>query len=294
MRVLLTGGAGDLGVLLSEALHKQGDEPAVIDLAPPHGCVKTYFPASILNLGAVTAAVEQTDCIVHIAAWHGIHENKSTKTAGDFHDLNVTGTFNMLDAAAHEGVKKFIFISSTSISDRYGIYGHSKIIGEEMARAHAHRHDMDVIILRPRAFIPSWNTAVYTNFAEWAAWYARGAVHITDVVRAVLCAIDYMKNNEGFSPKAPAFVVDGGYEFTKDDLENWDKDGPGSTFRKYYPDDADLLRKYGMDPAKMPKVLDMEETRQVLGYAPQYSLKNMIEELKRYDAGALKTGHGSL
>lgn len=294
MRILLTGGAGDLGVLLSEALSKRGDEPAVIDLAPPHHSVKTYFPASILNLGAVSAAVENTDCIVHIAAWHGIHEVQKTKSAGDFHDLNVTGTFNMLDAAAIEGVKKFIFISSTSISDRYGIYGNSKILGEEMARAFAHRHDMDVIILRPRAFIPSWNTSVYTNFAEWAEWFSRGAVHITDVRDAVLCGIDYLKNNDGFSPKAPAFTIDGAYEFSAEDMENWDAQGPGTTMEKYYPGAGDLLRKHGIDPARKPKVLDITETRQVLGYNPQYSLKNMLDELKRYDAGTLKAGHGSL
>jgi UDP-glucose 4-epimerase len=294
MRILLTGGAGDLGVLLSEALAKRGDEPAVIDVAPPHGVVKSYFPASILNLGAVAAAVEDTDCIVHIAAWHGIHESQQTKTAGDFHDLNVTGTFNMLDAAAHEGVKKFIFISSTSVSDRYGVYGNSKVLGEELARAFAHRHDMDVVILRPRAFIPSWNTAVYTNFAEWAAWFSRGAVHINDVMQSVICAIDYLKDNPGFAPKAPAFVVDGAHDFSKEDLDNWDKDGPGTTFEKYYPGVAPLFRKHGLDPARKPKVLEMDDTRAVLGYAPTYSLRNMIEELKRYDAGTLKIGRGGI
>lgn len=293
MRVLLTGGSGDLGFLLSEALANRGDEPVVIDIAPPHNAVKAYFPASILHLPAVTAAVEGIDCVVHIAAWHGIHESKGTKTAGDFHDLNVTGTFNMLDAAAHEGVKKFIFISSTSISDRYGIYGNSKVLGEEMARAFSHRHDMDVVILRPRAFIPSWNTAAYTNFAEWAAWFAKGAVHINDVRQSVLCAIDYLKSNSAIEPRAQAFTVDGAYEFTADDLENWDKDGPGSTFRKYYPDDEELLRRHGLDPARKPKVLDISETTRVLGYVPQYSLKNMIDELKRYEAGTLRLQHAS-
>ena len=293
MRVLLTGGSGDLGFLLSEALAKRGDEPVVIDIAPPHNAVKAYYPASILHLPAVSAAVEGIDCIVHIAAWHGIHETKGTKTAGDFHDLNVTGTFNMLDAAAHDNVKKFIFISSTSVADRYGVYGNSKVLGEEMARAFAYRHNMDIIILRPRAFIPSWNTAAYTNFAEWAAWFARGAVHINDVRQSVLCALDYLKNNENFEPKAPAFTVDGAYEFTADDLENWDKDGPGSTFRKYYPDDEELLKRHGLDPTRKPKVLDISETTRVLGYRPEYSLKSMIDELKRYEAGTLRLLHAS-
>src|SRR5262249_13301289 len=281
----LTGGSGDLGGLLSEALVAQGDEPAVIDLAPPRACVKTYHAASILDRAAVAAAVEAVDCVIHIAAWHGIHEARGTKSVYDFHDLNVTGTFEVLEASARAGVTRFVFISSTSASDRHGIYGHTKILGEEMARAYAHRHGMEVIILRPRAFIPSWNTAVYASFPEWAAWFARGAVHIADVTCAVLCAVDLLKQNDGLASPAPVFTIDGAYDFTKEDLDAWDAEGPGSTFRKYYPEDEALLRKYGLDPARKPRVLQIPDAEKLPGYAPQYSLKNMLGELRRFDAG---------
>lgn len=285
MRILLTGGSGDLGVMLSEALVAQGDEPAVIDPAPPHPCVKTYFEGSIIDRAAVGKSVAGMACVIHIAAWHGIHENRRTKTVYEFHDLNVTGTFNVLEAAAAAGVKRFLFISSTSVADRYGVYGHSKILGEEMARAYAHRHGMEVIVLRPRAFIPSWNTAVYASFPEWAAWFARGAVHIADVSRAVLCAVDLLKKNGGLTPPAPIFTIDGAHDFTKEDLDTWDAAGPGSTFRKYYPEDEALLLKYGLDPARKPKVLTIPDAEKLPGYVPQYSLKNMLGELRRFDAG---------
>jgi UDP-glucose 4-epimerase len=285
MRILLTGGSGDLGGVLSEALAARGDEPAVIDLAPPRACVKTYFGGSILDRAAVGKSVEGMACVIHIAAWHGIHEDRRTKTVYEFHDLNVTGTFNVLEAAAVAGVKRFLFISSTSVADRYSVYGHSKMLGEEMARAYAHRHGMAVIILRPRAFIPSWNRAVYASFPEWAAWYARGAVHIADVSRAVLCAVDLLKNNDGLVPPAPIFTIDGAYDFRKEDLDTWDAKGPGSTFRKYYPEDEGLLRKYGLDPARKPKVLNIPDAEKLPGYTPQYSLKNMLGELRRFDAG---------
>jgi nucleoside-diphosphate-sugar epimerase len=285
MRILLTGGSGDLGRVLSEALAARGDEPAVIDLAPPHACVKTYFAGSILNRALVTRSVAGMDCVIHIAAWHGIHEARRTKTAYDFHDLNVTGTFNVLEAAASAGVTRFLFISSTSVVDRYGLYGHTKILGEEMARAYAHRHGLGVAILRPRAFIPSWNTAVYASFPEWAAWYARGAVHIADVCRAVVCALDLLKEEGGLATPAPVFTIDGAYEFTKEDLEAWDAAGPGSTFRKYYPDDEGLMGRYSLDPTRKPKVLDVPEAEILPGYTPQYSLRTMLGELRRFDAG---------
>jgi nucleoside-diphosphate-sugar epimerase len=285
MRILLTGGSGDLGGLLSEALVARGDEPAVIDLAPPRACVKTFFRDSILDRAAVARSVEAVDCVIHIAAWHGIHEARGTKSVHDFHDLNVTGTFNVLEAAAQARVRRFVFISSTSASDRYGVYGHTKVLGEEMCCAYAHRHGMAVITLRPRAFIPSWNKATYASFPEWAAWFMRGAVHVDDVVRAVLCALELVKDGVPLAPPAPVFTIDGAYDFTKQDLDAWDADGPGSTFRKYYPHDEALVRKYGLDPTRKPKVLEIPDAGKLPGYEPRYSLRHAIEELRHFDAG---------
>jgi hypothetical protein len=36
------------------------------------------------------------------------------------------------------------------------------------------------------------------------------------------------------------------------DLADWDADGPGSTFKKYYPEYYDLALSYGLDPALKP------------------------------------------
>ncbi|MCE9507744.1 MAG: NAD(P)-dependent oxidoreductase [Alphaproteobacteria bacterium] len=280
MRILLTGGSGDLGSLLSLSLKQRGDVPVVLDMAAPRENDVEFFQGSILDRGILARAMKGADCVIHIAAWHGIHENQKTKTPAEFHDLNVTGTFNVLEAAAEAGIKKFVFISSTSVDDKYGIYGHTKILGEEMARAYAHRHDMDVITLRPRAFIPSWNKNVYANFIEWANWFAKGAVHIADVEQSVLCAVDFLKSGQKTPEKAQAFTIDGAYDFTAEDLKNWDKDGPGSSFKKYYAEFYDLAVKHGLDPARRPKVLDIADAKKILGYCPEYSLRNMLEELR--------------
>src|SRR5262249_50982848 len=115
---------------------------------------------------------------------------------------------------------------------------------------------------------------------EWAAWFLRGAVHITDVTQAVLCALELLTKNTPLAI-APIFTIDGAYDFTKEDLDAWDADGPGTTFRKYYPADEDLLRKHGLDPARKPKVLDIPDAERLPGYTPQYSLRNLIAELRR-------------
>jgi nucleoside-diphosphate-sugar epimerase len=281
MRLLLTGGSGDLGTLLSMDLLARGDTVSSIDMTVPKIDGTRHIHGSILDRALVATAMQGVDVLVHIAAWHGVHEQLG-KTPADFHDLNVTGTFNVLEAAAVTGVRRCVFISSTSVDNAYGVYGHTKILNEEMCRAYAHRHDMRIIQLRPRAFIPSWNRSVYGDYAQWANWFMKGAVHAVDVKQAVLKAIDRLAAQAPLPEAAPALVIDGAYDYTAEDLAAWDKDGAGSTFRKYYADDFDLAVQSGLDPARKPKVLGSAAAQRLIGYTPVFSLKNLLAELRAY------------
>ena len=278
----MTGGSGDLGTLLAGDLAKAGHKPANIDMAAPKTAAADFVKGSILDRMTLAKAMEGAEMAVHIAAWHGIHEVERTKTPEEFHDLNVTGTFNMLEAAAQAGAKKFIFISSTSAHNIDTVYGHTKVLGEEMCRAYAVRHGMDVIILRPRAFIPSWNKPVYKDFSAWSNWFMRGAVHIVDVNQSVLKSVARLTDGAPLPEAAPALTVDGAHEYTAADLDAWDENGAGSTFRKYYPADIERALAAGLDIARKPKVLDISKTRELIGYKPAYSMRNMLDELKTY------------
>jgi hypothetical protein len=122
----------------------------------------------------------------------------------------------------------------------------------------------------------------------------RGAVHVDDVLRATLGAIDLLKDGARLASPAPVFTIDGAYDFTQEDLDNWDADGPGSTFRKHYPGDEGLMRKHGLDPARKPKVLDVPEEQRLPGYVPRYSLRDMLAELRRFDGDASATRQGEV
>src|SRR5262249_14209925 len=74
MRVFLTGGSGDLGQVLSGQLESRGDVPVRFDVREPLGGRGLYVNGSILDREALQKGLEGTDCVVHIAAWHGIHE----------------------------------------------------------------------------------------------------------------------------------------------------------------------------------------------------------------------------
>src|SRR5215471_9115283 len=122
MKVLLTGGSGNLGQTLVPKLLDQDDTPLILDVrAPPRplndGAV--FIEGSVLDRSKLTEIFRGCDGIVHIAAWHGIHEDRGEKDAYDFFDLNVRGTFEVFEAAACAGIGKVIFISTTSVYRSY-------------------------------------------------------------------------------------------------------------------------------------------------------------------------------
>jgi len=280
MKILLTGGSGDLGTVLAPQLAQRGDTPLIFDVRPPQTQTAVYIPGSILNRDQLTAAMNGLDVVVHIAAWHGIHDVRGEKDVYDFWDLNVTGTMVLLETAVRANIQNIVHISSTSVDAWPSIYGSSKIMAEDLVRTYAARHGLNAIILRPRAFIPYWNKATYANYIEWAKWFWKGAVHIDDVTQATLQSIDLLVNEKIDPP--PALIVDGAYEFSTTDLADWDANGSGSTFARVYPEYTDLVARYDLNPAGKPRPLDISETCRLLGYEPQYSLRHLLQELDRY------------
>jgi nucleoside-diphosphate-sugar epimerase len=286
MKVLLTGGSGDLGQILVPLLLSKGHTPVILDIRAPHNSKYQgmFIKGSILDRETLKESLHGCDCIVHIAAWHGIHEIRGEKNAYDFFDLNVRGTFEVFEAAVSLGINKIVFISTTSVDKPDTLYGRSKILGECIAEDYRKYSNMNVVTLRPRAFIPFWNHGVYAKYSDWARWFWKGAVHIDDVASAVILSVDLISHQH--LGRRLILTLDGAYEYTDSDLAHWDADGAGATFKKYYSKYYDLTLSYGLDPALKPTKLDISETVRWLGYRPSYSLANLLSELAAYgDSG---------
>jgi nucleoside-diphosphate-sugar epimerase len=291
MRVLLTGGSGDLGQTLVPKLLDRGDTPVILDIRAPRdlkpGAV--FIQGSILDRPRLPEMFRGCDCIVHIAAWHGIHEDRGEKNAYDFFDLNVRGTFEVFEAAAALGIGKIVYISTTSVYRPESLYGSSKILAEAIAEDYRKHRNMNVITLRPRGFIPHWNREAYAGYSDWARWFWKGAVHIDDVAAAVILSLDLISRQR--IEQQLVLTLDSAHEYSDADLADWDAEGPGSTFRKYYPDYYDLALSYSLDPAVKPTRLDISETVRWLGYQPTYSLASLLSELATYgDSGPPRLG----
>jgi nucleoside-diphosphate-sugar epimerase len=282
MKVLLTGGSGNLGQTLVPTLLGRGDTPVILDVCATRRLKggALFIAGSILDRAKLTEAFRGCDCIVHIAAWHGIHEDRGEKNAYDFFDLNVRGTFEVFEAAASLGIDKMIFISTTSVYRPDTLYGRSKILAELIAEDYRKHREMNVVTLRPRGFIPHWDRDVYANYVEWARWFWKGAVHIDDVAAAVVLSLDLISRRR--VGQQLVLTLDSAYKYTDADLAHWDAEGPGSTFKKYYPEYYDLALSYGLDPALKPTRLDISETMRWLGYKPSYSLASLLSELTAY------------
>lgn len=106
---------------------------------------------NILHADVLDQAMEGTDGVFHFAALWLLHCEKFPQAA---FDVNVAGTFNVIQACIRNKVGRLVFSSSASV---YGdaveepmtedhpynnvtFYGATKIAGEQMARALHHRH----------------------------------------------------------------------------------------------------------------------------------------------------------
>src|SRR5829696_6749855 len=118
--VLITGGAGSLGLALAPILTGRGDTVRLLDVRRPDDPLPAgveFADGDIRRRSDVEAAMDGVDVLIHAAAWHGIHLRDHPPE--DFWSLNVDGTFAVYEAAVRAGVKKAIFSSTM------GVYGES-------------------------------------------------------------------------------------------------------------------------------------------------------------------------
>ena len=91
--VLVTGGAGLLGSYVIQGLGNEY-EISSFDLQKVKSEVKS-FEGNLLDLDDVKQAVQNVDAVIHLAA----AANINYASAGKIIDLNVRGTWNVLEAS---------------------------------------------------------------------------------------------------------------------------------------------------------------------------------------------------
>ncbi|HUR62101.1 MAG TPA: SDR family oxidoreductase [Candidatus Thermoplasmatota archaeon] len=117
MKALVTGGAGFIGSNLADRLLADGHEVHVLDdLATGHaGNVPkkaTFHKASILDARALRKAIAGCEVVYHQGALGSVP--RSVEDPVTSHEVNLTGTLRVLEAARAAGARKVVFAASSS------------------------------------------------------------------------------------------------------------------------------------------------------------------------------------
>ena len=164
-KIAVTGGAGFIGSNLVERLLSKGHEVTVVDdlstgLKSNLDLNKiTFHELSLTDRDGLAKALNGVDAIVHLGARGSVP--RSLKNPIATHDVNATGTLNVLEAARTSGAQ-VIFSSSSSVYGRNGQlpkdesmwlspltpYAASKLAAEGYVQAYGAAYEVPVTLLR--------------------------------------------------------------------------------------------------------------------------------------------------
>lgn len=194
-RVVVTGGAGFIGSHLVDALMNRGCQVLVIDdfssgerhnLAH-HGAnpALEIVEADIRDEKDMIRLVAGADYVFHLACRN---VRLSLKRPTEVHEVNASGTLNLLKAAAGARVKRFLYTSSSEVNGTADvipmpedyhfkpetIYGASKLAGEYYTQVFQRAGWLDTVIVRPhnnygpREHYLGYKGEVIPRFILWA------------------------------------------------------------------------------------------------------------------------------
>ncbi|MDZ7675907.1 MAG: NAD-dependent epimerase/dehydratase family protein [Acidimicrobiales bacterium] len=210
--VLVTGGAGFIGVNLARVLVERGWTPIAYDNGSTGrlgDAVAAGFAdvieGDVRDTDALRSAASSVDAIVHLAAQAGVPSSIADPVADC--DLNVRGTLNALIAARDTGVSGFVFASSNAplgeieppaheqvVPRPLSPYGASKLAGEAYCSAFAASYGVPAVVLR--------FANVYGPFS-----YHKGSV-VATFMKAVMEGRPITVNGDGTQTRDFVYVAD--------------------------------------------------------------------------------------
>lgn len=229
-KILVIGGAGFIGSHVVDALLTTSVREVVIFDNFTRGSLDNLRKAlddprckiyphggDIRDLDLLDDAMRGADSVVHLAAMWLLHCLDFPRTA---FEVNIGGTFNVLEACVRHKVQRLVYSSSASVYgnavevpmdeshpfNNRNFYGATKISGEAMCRAFCERYELSFVGLRymnvygPRQDQRGAYTGVISNFLnridanEPPVVHGDGSqvydfIYVEDVARANLLAL---------------------------------------------------------------------------------------------------------
>ncbi|AYZ36131.1 NAD(P)-dependent oxidoreductase [Chryseobacterium indologenes] len=280
MRILITGAAGKLGSTAVESLRQAGHQVTGIDLT---ASITTDYVIDIRDLKALIDLTDGFDAIIHTAALHGKQMDEGYDRQS-FVDTNISGTLNLLNACVQNDIKRFLFISSTSL---YGkamvnqreavwvteelqvqprdIYDITKQACEELCRDFFEKEQIMTSVYRVARFLPEADN-ISLNHRLYRGLDVRDAAELLKV------AVSF--TFESFE----IFNVSSRSPFKMEDVETL-KRRPLEVIAKRVPQAIDLYREKGWNfPETIDRVYNSDKASKILGYNPKFTFEYLLEQ----------------
>lgn len=305
---VVTGGAGFIGSHLVRELISKGYRITILDdlssgkmenieellKQPQKESAIRFVQDSITRLPVLQELFHGVDYVFHMAAIASVP--KSVNDPISSHEVNLTGTLNVLQAAKENSVRKVVYISSSAVYGDTPVlpqhegmmpapqspYAVTKVAGEYYCRVFKEVYDLDTAGLRffniygPRqdpnseyaAVIPKFIIKVLDGKAPvifGTGEQTRDFVFVRDAVNAVILAAE--------SDAAGIYNIGVGTTITIDDLARMVIKVVGKDLEPIYQESrtGDILHSLS----------DISRAR-TFGYSPRFSLEEGLEETVRY------------
>ncbi|MFT4412590.1 SDR family oxidoreductase [Fredinandcohnia humi] len=302
-KFLVTGSAGFIGSNLVEAILKLGYQVRGLDdlstgkmknveLFSQHPNYE-FIEGDIRDLTTSMNACDGVDFVLHQAAWGSVP--RSIEMPLKYEEINIKGTLNMFEAARQNGVKKFVYASSSSvygdepnlpkIEGREGNilspYGLTKKVNEEYGMLYTKLFGLDTYGLRyfnvfgrrqdPNgayaAVIPKFLKQLLNNEAPTINGdgnQSRDFTYIENVIEANLkaCKADSEAAGQVYN------IAYGGREFLIDIYSHL-VNALGKDIQPIFgpPRNGDIRHSHA----------DISKAKKMLGYQPEWSFERGIE-----------------
>lgn len=243
MRILITGVLGFLGRNLVRYLEQFDDELVLTDLPPGLFADPLPWTNNWLiyhcdlsdNLEPLDKAMTDVDVVIHLANRARIEP--SWNDYENYYSLNVTGSQKLFELAQKKAVKKFIYISSSSVYGNNGNqiqresdplcptnpYAVSKVAAELALKAQSQKGHTDLVIVRPFTMYGDFmdygpNSLVIAKFItalkkgqpltiDGSGKQSRDFLHASDAVHGIKLIMENSKNGDIFNLGSGTAVV---------------------------------------------------------------------------------------
>lgn len=177
MKHLVTGGSGFLGNMVVEKLISNGEQVVSLDVWDFPGQSKEveFVKGDVLDRDLVKRLMQGIDIVHHMAALVPLE-----KAGKRFQEVNVNGTRVVAEEAASAGVRFFVHTSSSTVFGKPKCpittnspmnpledYGKSKLGAEQAVKEVADKHQMPLIVVRPRTMLGTGRLGIFQILFEW-------------------------------------------------------------------------------------------------------------------------------